>query len=103
MSELAYAPDHPAHPDNAGKAVSSIGTPWTNDYMPDQPARGGAGQAVPITSASFHPRDGFKHLFGLPGNTLREAERAFSALPPREQEARLKWNEDGIPADAGKE
>jgi len=103
MREQAYEPDHPAHPDNAGKPYHSPGTPLTNDYMPGTPARGGQGQTVPTEAASFRPRQGYRHLHGLEGHTLAELEKSFAALPREEQAARMKWNETGIPAQPAEE
>jgi len=101
--ESAYPPDHPAHPDNAGKPYVSPGTTITHDYMADNPARGGQGQAVPTEAVTSLPRAGFRHLRGLVGVTLREAEKAFAALPAEEQAARMKWNVAGFPAESEKE
>jgi hypothetical protein len=97
MADLAYPVDHPAHPDNAGKKFSTPPTPFSHDYMPDHPARGGQGQSVPLQAVAEGPRDGFKHLHGLAASTLQEAEKLFAALPGKEREARLEWNKKGIP------
>jgi hypothetical protein len=98
VTELAYALDHPAHPANKGKKFSTPPTPFSHDYMPEHPARGGQGQAVPQMAGDEGPRDGFRHLTGLTGATLREAEKAFAALPKKEQAARLAGEYDSIPA-----
>lgn len=98
MAEQAYPPDHPAHPDNAGKKFSEPRTPWNSDYPANDPRRGGQGQQVPDAGAGAGPRDGFKHLHGLPGDTLAERQKEFARLAPNEQEERMKWNKDGIPA-----
>lgn len=103
MAELAYAEDHPAHPANKGKKFSEPRTAWNSDYPANSAARGGQGQGIPLAAASEGPRDGFKHLHGLPGDTLVERQREFARLAPNEQEARRKWNEDGIPATAEEE
>lgn len=103
MAEQAYPEDHPAHPKNAGKKFSEPRTAWNSDYPLDHPARGGQGQEVPTQTGKEGPRDGFKHLHGLPGKTLAEREESFKALPSQEQEARLKWNVTGIPATPGEE
>ena len=98
MSEEAYPKDHPAHPDNAGKPYVNPGTPITHDYPVNHPARGGQGQAVPTEAVTGLPREGFRHLHGLPGDTLAKRQEAFRALSSTEQEARLEWNTKGIPA-----
>jgi hypothetical protein len=103
MAELAYPIDHPAHPDNVGKKMPARFTDRNFDYPANHPARGGQGQAVPIAAGSTHPRDGHKHLHGVGGKTLIEAEREFSRLPEEEQAARLKWNKEGIPAEPEEE
>ncbi len=97
MPELAYALDHPAHPANKGKKFATPPTPFSHDYMPGHPARGGEGQAVPHNAAEGGPRDGFGHLAGLPGATLADAQKAFRALPKKEQAARLKEVFDDLP------
>lgn len=99
MPELSYPVDHPKHPDFKGVAQETH-TSTGYDYEDSHPARGGQGQPVPIEpTTETIPRQGFRHLYGLPLTTLRESETAFAALPPREQEARHKWNVTGIPAD----
>ncbi|MBA0084831.1 MAG: hypothetical protein HRJ53_07540 [Acidobacteria bacterium Pan2503] len=103
MAEQAYPPEHPAHPDNAGKPYISPGTPITNDYPAKHPARGGQGQAIPTEGVTGLPRQGFRHLRGLEGKTLAELEQAFAELPQDEQAARLKWNQEGFPAHPDKE
>lgn len=103
MSELAYAENHPAHPANKGKKFSEPRTAWNSDYPADHPCRGGQGQAIPLAAAEEGPRDGFKHLHGLDGHTLAERQKEFARLAPNEREARLKWNEDGIPASPAEE
>jgi len=97
MPEEAYPPDHPRHPSNVGKKFATPPTPYTHDYMPNHPARGGQGQPVPTEAGTGIPRDGFKHLHGLAAATLADAEKLFAALPKDEQEARLRWNADGVP------
>lgn len=99
MGELAYAVDHPAHPANKGKPMPETHTDFGYDYANTHPARGGQGQPVPIEMVTGLCRDGFRHLHGLPGATLREAEAAFRALSAIEQEKRAKWNETGIPPE----
>src|SRR5437660_11458655 len=98
MGDLAYAVDHPAHPDNKGKKFSTPATPFSHDYPADHPARGGQGQTIPTVAGEEIPRDGLRHLHGLAGNTLAEGLKNFLALSGKEQEARWKWNEEGIPA-----
>lgn len=97
MSELEYAVGHPANRDTRGKDMTETHTDFGYDYARNNPARGGQGQPVPTDQVTGHPRDGFKHLHGLPGATLREAEAAFRALGQVEQDRRAKWNETGIP------
>lgn len=96
--ELAYPLDHPAHPDNKGKKPRHVMNQLNADYPLNHFARGGQGQAVHCAAGTDEPRDGHKHLHGLPGNTLIERQREFERLPKDEQEARQKWNTDGIPA-----
>lgn len=103
MGDLAYPPDHPAHPANKGKKFPEPRTPWNSDYPADHPCRGGQGQGIPLAAAEEGPRDGFKHLHGLPGETLAERLKEFARLAPNEQEARRKWNDEGIPAQAEEE
>jgi hypothetical protein len=98
MPELAYALNHPAHPDNAGKKFPTPATPFTHDYPANAPARGGQGQPIATQAGSEHPRDGHKHLHGLAGATLVEKQREFARLDKDEQKARWQWNQSGIPA-----
>jgi hypothetical protein len=96
--ELAYPVGHPKHPDFKGVATETH-TTFGFDFADDHAGRGGQGQPVqlePGTEAT--PREGFRHLFGLPLGTLAEAEKAFSGLDLKDQKARLEWNEKGIPA-----
>lgn len=97
MSEDAYPREHPAHPSNAGKKFSEPKNELNSDYLAGSPLRAGLGQRVPTVAGSFEPRQGFKHLHNLPGETLGERLAAFEKLPGEEQEARNKWNVDGIP------
>lgn len=97
--EQEYPDGHPAHRDVRGKNMVETHTDFGYDYRPDHPARGGQGQPVPLMMGGKEPGDGFKHLHGLPGNTLAEAEAAFRALGQMEQDKRAKWNTDGIPAE----
>jgi hypothetical protein len=99
MAELAYEKDHPAHPDNKGKPMPETHTDFGYDYARTHPARAGQGQPVPTDNVTGLPRDSFKHLHGLPGATLREAQAAFNALGQIEQDRRMEWNKNGIPAD----
>lgn len=99
MAEEAYAKDHPAHPANKHKAMPETHTDFGYDYAANHPARGGQGQPVFVACATSIPVDGMKHLYGLPGVTLSEAEKNFAALSALEQERRLEWNKAGIPAE----
>lgn len=99
MPELEYPEGHPANRDVRGKNMIETHTDFGYDYPPKHPARGGQGQPVFLAQGGNVPQDGYKHLFGLPGNTLREAEEAFRALSAIEQERRAKWNETGVPAE----
>jgi hypothetical protein len=99
VAELAYSIDHPAHPANKGKPMPETHTDFGYDYANTHPARAGQGQPVPTDCGTGLPSDGFKHLHGLEGATLRERHAAFAALGQTEQDRRLKWNTDGIPQD----
>ena len=99
MGELAYSLDHPAHPANKGKPMPETHTDFGYDYAATHPARGGQGQPVPTECGTGLPSDGFKHLHGLPGATLKEALAAFHALGQIEQDKRAKWNDTGIPPE----
>jgi hypothetical protein len=97
--ELAYPVGHPKHPDFKGVATETH-TTFGFDFADDHAGRGGQGQPVqlePGTEAT--PREGFRHLFGLPLHTLAAAEAAFSKLPAAEKAERFEWNEKGIPAE----
>jgi hypothetical protein len=98
MGELAYPVDHPKHPANTGKKFPETRTGFEYDYPPTHPARGGHGQPLLTVGIECHPVAGYKHLYGLAGATLAEVQRAFDALDAGEKAARMKWNEEGIPA-----
>jgi hypothetical protein len=99
MAELAYPVGHPKHPDFKGVAQETHGS-IGYDYEDSHPARGGLGQPVPIEPTTERtPREGFRHLYGLDLSTLANALKEFHALPKAEQEERMEWNANGIPAD----
>ncbi|PYX71592.1 MAG: hypothetical protein DMG78_14900 [Acidobacteria bacterium] len=99
MSELAYPVGHPKHPDFKGVATETH-TTHGFDFADEHPARGGAGQPVPLEPGTEKtPREGFRHLFGLDLSTLAKAETQFAKLNANEKEQRLEWNEKGFPPE----
>ncbi len=99
MPELAYPVGHPKHPDFKGK-LEETHTPFGFDYPDNHPARAGQGQPVPLVPVTDgEPHAGFRHLFGLKGNTLAECQATFDKLDAERRAERAKWNKDGIPAD----
>jgi len=98
VAELAYPVGHPKHPEFRGVAKETH-TTFGFDYADDHAARGGLGQPVPLEPGTENvPREGFRHLYGLPLSTLGEAEKAFAKLPAADRAARLEWSVTGIPA-----